>query len=120
MPPGESTKHPLWETPTLLLQDRNYLTFSKWPAWVLFLMVIFLHFYLLSICVYMYACICVKARAYMSGNNLQELVLSFFHAGSQGLNSDHQAWQQISLHAEPYQPPCVLTLIQAFSMESRA
>lgn len=22
-----------------------------------------------------------------------------------GLNSDHQAWQQLSLHAEPSQPP---------------
>lgn len=32
-----------------------------------------------------------------------ELVLSFYLVGSGGLNSDHQAAKQVSLHTEPCQ-----------------
>lgn len=68
----------------------------------------------------MYACICVKAHVCKSGNNLQVLVLSFHHAGLGDWIDIIRLGSRFLHMLSHLSHPCLLTLIQAFSMANRA
>lgn len=45
-------------------------------------------------------------------DNLQELVLSCHHVGSQGSNSGHQSWWQVPLSAKPSCQPTIIPILE--------